>query len=295
MKNKIITSIVIRTHNHEKLLERLLKKIKSQKKFKDYEIVLVDSSSKDNTLNLAKKYGCRIINIAPKDFSHAYTFNLGAKKAKGEIIFYVSVDVIPKNNLWAHNLIKHFKNKKIGGVFSRQIPIPNFNTIEEFKMKKMFPEKEIPVVPFSNASGALRKSIWKKIKYDEKIPFQYIGGEDQQLIIEGKKRGYKFIYEPTSIVYHSHKYLLKYKLHLAYMIEKNKQKVKKWNKNVGILSYNKKDLVKYLILKRKFKELIFDLIIGGILIRIAGFFGKINRVLKISLPFNSIKKIYHSS
>ena len=79
------------------------------------------------------------------------------------------------------------------------------------------------------------------------------------------------------------------------MIEKNKQKVKKWNKNVGILSYNKKDLVKYLILKRKFKELIFDLIIGGILIRIAGFFGKINRVLKISLPFNSIKKIYHSS
>ncbi len=273
MKNKMKTSIIIRTHNHGKMLERLLDKIKIQKKLKDYEIIVIDSSSIDNIKEIAKKEGCRIININPKEFSHAYTFNLGAEKAKGEIILYASVDIIPKGEFWFYNLIKHFKDKKVAGVFSKQEPIPNFNTIEEFKIKRMFPEKGKSVVTFSNASGALRKSIWEKIKYDEKIPFQHIGGEDQTLAKEIKKRGFKIIYEPKSIVYHSHKYPLKSRIRSAYMIELHKKEVQKWNKDVEILNYKKLDLAKYLIRKKAYKELIFDLLFVGVLLRIAGFYG----------------------
>jgi rhamnosyltransferase len=277
MKNKIETSIVIRTHNHKELLKRLLKKIKIQKKFKNYEILVIDSSSTDGTAELAKEQGCKVVKINSKDFSHAYTFNLGAEKSKGKIIFYVSVDIIPKNDSWAYYIIKHFKDEKVAGVFSKQEPIPNFNSIEEFKMKKIFPETKESPAHFSNASGAIRKAIWKKIKYDEGVPYQYFGGEDQKLALEAKKRGYKIIYEPKSIVYHSHKYSMKKRIKEAYQIGLNEKKVRNWEREMFILEYKKSELIKYLIKKRKIKEILVDLIFVGVLMRIASLIGRIRR------------------
>jgi len=283
MKPKIKISVVTKTHNHGKFLERLLEKIKTQKNFNNYEIIVIDSSSKDNTLKIAKKYGCRIINIDPKDFTHAYTYNLGAKESKGEIIIFASVDIIPKSEFCFYNLIKHFKNKKVVGVFGKQEPIEKFNTIEEFKTPKMFPEDPKKVVAFFSASyGAIRREIWEKFKFPENIPYQYIGGEDQIWAKDLLEKGYKIIYEPKSIVKHSHKYSWKIRLYHAHMIEKYGKEVKKWNEKVGILIYSKKDLVKYLIKKKAYKELIFDLLFVGILMRIVAFYGKIERLFKNS-------------
>jgi len=277
MKNSLKCSIVIRTHNHAAYLERLLKKIKLQKNVLPPEIIVIDSKSKDKTKDICKKYGCQIIEIDPSTFTHASTFNLGAKSAKNEIILYASVDVIPKNDLWLFNLLKHFTDKKVAGVFSKQEPIKNFNFIEEFKLKKMFPDNGTTIAKFSNASGALRKSVWKKIKYDENVPYQHIGGEDQTLIAEAKKLGYKVIYEPESVVYHSHKHNLKSRIKMAYQIELNKEQVSKWNQDVAMLNYSKKDLIKYLIKKKAFKDLFVDLILGGILMRLYALKAKVDR------------------
>lgn len=277
MKNNIKTSIVIRTHNNDKFLERLFKKIKIQKKFKNYEIIVIDSFSKDNTLKIAKEHGCRIFKINPKKFTHASTFNLGAEKSKGEIVFFVSADIIPKDEFWAYNLIKHFEDKKVGGVFSKQEPIKNLNTIEEFKIKKIFPEKGRAVAFFSNASGAIRRSVWKKIKYNENVPYQHFGGEDQILAKEIQKKGYKILYEPKSVVYHSHKYSIKSRLNSAYMKGLNKEKVEKWKEDMYILKYKKQELIKYLIKKGKFKELFWDLLFVGILLRLTYIKGKLEK------------------
>ena len=175
MEDQIKTSIVIRTHNHKKQLERLLKKINEQKQVTKPEVIVIDSSSTDGTQDLAIKKDCKIVNINPKNFSHAYTFNLGAENSKGKIIIYASVDIMPKNDLWLYHLIKHFKNKKVAGVFSKQEPIKNFNAIEEFKLKRMFPDVGSSPAFFSNASGAIRKDVWKKIKYDEIISYWRCG------------------------------------------------------------------------------------------------------------------------
>ena len=277
MKNKKIkVSIVTKTHNHAQLLKRLLDKISLQKRLKDFEILIIDSSSKDNTKKIARENDCRIVNIDPKEFSHAYTFNLGAEKAKGEIVLFASVDVIPKNDLWAFHLIKHFKDKKVAGVFGKQEPIKNFGSIEEFKIKKMFPDNSKECLPFfSGSDGAIRKSVWKKVKFPENLPYRYIGGEDQKWAKEAEKKGYKIVYEPLSIVEHSHKYSFKTRVHHARMGGKNKDKIEEWNKDVSILPYSKLDLVKFLIKKNRFKELLYDLIFIGICLRIYFIIGKL--------------------
>jgi len=274
MKNNLKCSIVIRTHNHKNLLKRLLGRIEKQKKVLKPEIVIIDSSSTDGTREFALGKGCNVIKIDPNEFNHAFTFNLGAKKSKENIIVYASVDIIPKDGLWLYHLIKHFNNKKVAGVFSKQEPIPNFNLIEEFKLKKIFPKNNMTLANFSNASGAIRKSLWKKIKYDENVPYKYIGGEDQKFAQETKKKGYKIIYEPKSTVYHSHKYPLKTRLKSAYFIELNREKVDKWNKNVAMLNYKKRDLVFYLLKKCAFKSLFIDLLFGGILMRFYAWKGR---------------------
>ncbi len=273
MKNNLKSSIVIRTHNHKKLLENLLRKIKEQKKVPKPEIVIIDSSSTDGTKEFATKEGCKVIQIKPEDFTHAYTFNLGVKNSGNEIIIFASVDIIPKNTLWLFRLLEPFKDEKVAGVFSKQEPIKNFNLIEEFKLKKIFRDNGTTLANFSNASGAIRREILTKIKYNENVPYPHIGGEDQQIIVEIKKRGYKIIYEPKSIVYHSHKYHLKILLRQAYLNGKHEKEVTEWNKNVSMLYYSKKDLLIFLFHKKAFKDIIF-IFPKAILLRVSYLLGK---------------------
>src|SRR3989344_7129004 len=82
-------SIIIPTLNEEKYLPKLLDSIKNQG-FKDYEIIVADHSSKDKTRQIAKKYGCRIVNGGKPPIAR----NNGAKIAKGNILFFIDADCI---------------------------------------------------------------------------------------------------------------------------------------------------------------------------------------------------------
>ena len=77
-------SIIIPTLNEEKYLPKLLDCIRKQS-YKDYEIIVADSNSKDKTRQIAKKYGCRIV----KGGMPAKGRNNGAKAAKSEILLFV--------------------------------------------------------------------------------------------------------------------------------------------------------------------------------------------------------------
>ena len=84
--NKCV-SIVIRTKNEEELIEVVLKSIKTQT-YTDYEIILVDSGSTDLTVEIAKKYGCKILNIKPEEFTFGYAINYGFENSKGDYLNY---------------------------------------------------------------------------------------------------------------------------------------------------------------------------------------------------------------
>jgi len=70
------TSIIILTKNAGERFEELMKKIENQT-YQDFEVLVIDSGSEDRTLEIAKKYGCRIYNIKPEEFHHSRTRNLG--------------------------------------------------------------------------------------------------------------------------------------------------------------------------------------------------------------------------
>lgn len=83
-------SIVIPTLNEEWYLGRLLDSIEEQD-YEDYEIIVADSESEDDTVEKARSHGCRIVNVDKRGPGHGR--NKGAEKAKGDKILFLDADV----------------------------------------------------------------------------------------------------------------------------------------------------------------------------------------------------------
>lgn len=106
-------SIVIPAWNEEKYLPILLECI-NQQAYKDYEIIVADAASTDNTPKIARRYGCKIV----KGGMPAVGRNNGAKAAKGEILLFLDADVQFDENFIMKS-IDEFKRRKldVAGVY----------------------------------------------------------------------------------------------------------------------------------------------------------------------------------
>ncbi|MBI5663502.1 MAG: glycosyltransferase family 2 protein [Nitrospirae bacterium] len=85
-------SVVIPTYNSSKFMPDLLESIVKQA-VDNMEVIIVDDCSKDATVEIAKKYPVRIIQME-KNGGPARARNRGVKEAKGDIIFFLDSDVI---------------------------------------------------------------------------------------------------------------------------------------------------------------------------------------------------------
>ena len=90
-------SIIVPVYNTEKYVKRCLDSIKSQS-FKDYEVIIVNDGSTDNSSDTISKYPYKVINQENQGLSMAR--NNGVKDANGEyLIFLDSDDYIEKDLL----------------------------------------------------------------------------------------------------------------------------------------------------------------------------------------------------
>ena len=90
-------SIIIPVYNVEKYIKRCLDSVFNQS-FKDFEVIVVNDGTKDNSMDIVENYNVKIITQKNQGLSVAR--NIGVKKAKGEyIIFLDSDDYIEKDLL----------------------------------------------------------------------------------------------------------------------------------------------------------------------------------------------------
>ena len=74
-------SIIIPTFNEEYYLPPLLESIRCQD-FSDYEVVVADAGSEDDTIEIAKNWGCKVV----KGGLPAVGRNRGAEVAQGRCV-----------------------------------------------------------------------------------------------------------------------------------------------------------------------------------------------------------------
>jgi glycosyltransferase involved in cell wall biosynthesis len=111
-------SIVIPTFNEEKVLRNTLKAIENQD-YKNYEIIVSDSRSKDRTRQIAKMHGVKVI-VDEKRGTGAGR-NFGAKFARGNILVFIDADTLLMVNTLTE-IVKSFSKAGIVGVTCPVIP-----------------------------------------------------------------------------------------------------------------------------------------------------------------------------
>ncbi|WP_297897957.1 MJ1255/VC2487 family glycosyltransferase [Methanobrevibacter sp.] len=118
-------SIIIPTYNEEEYLPKLLKSIRLQE-FEDYEVIVADANSCDNTIKIAEHYGCIVVEGGMPGVGR----NNGAKIAKGEILLFLDSDLELTNN-YLIETIHEFESNDL------DIGITQINPISEKKRDKI--------------------------------------------------------------------------------------------------------------------------------------------------------------
>jgi len=202
------TSIVIRTKNEAEHIKKCLDAVFSQNfQAGNFEVLIVDSGSSDDTVGITRNYKVKIAEIGAKKFSYGAALNIGAKLARGEYVVYLSAHAVPKSDKWLSSLISDFSDPNVAGVYGRQVPLSNCNPFEargilsSYGLTKKVQTKDSF---FSNANAAIRRSVWVKFPFNQALPIS----EDRDWAGRVQASGYKIVYEPKAVVYHSHNYSL---------------------------------------------------------------------------------------
>lgn len=231
MSKMIKATVFIPTYNGEEYLGEILEMLSLQKTDFDYEILIIDSGSKDKTLSIISSYQKRLANLSlheipNAEYGHGKTRNLAAKMGQGEIVVYLSHDAIPSHDRWLHEMVRPFEiSENILGVTGKQIPRQHCIPMLKYEIQSVFSglghdygttiyykddfvqsQGVYDVISFySDANSASRReSLLGKIPYQD---VKY--AEDQLLGRDIIDAGYYKVYAPRASVVHSNDLKLK--------------------------------------------------------------------------------------
>ena len=213
-------SIIVLTCNGEKHLPQVLEMIYRQNSLAT-EVLAIDSGSTDSTLKILQGTPSQIHQIAKEDFGHSKTRNLAARLSKGKYAVFLTQDATPADSCWLERLLQPFQDYPgIAGVFSRHVPRPGTDLLEANDLHVYFKTvRQIKTLPadqqhfrnhiwdyiqFSNASSAYDRRLLLENPFDESLPMV----EDQEWSKRMLEKGYSIVYEPESVVLHSHEHTL---------------------------------------------------------------------------------------
>ena len=119
MNNRI--SIIIPCYNSEQTIGVCLQSI-FRSEYKNYEVIVIDDFSSDNSRVIAEQFPCRLISL-PKQLGAGYARNKGAEAASGDILFFTDADCVLREDtlrIVVDTMVAVGKNVMVGGTYSRQ-------------------------------------------------------------------------------------------------------------------------------------------------------------------------------
>jgi len=224
-------SIIIACYNAENYIQQCLDSI-YHSSFKNFEIIAINNSSQDSTLEILKKNQLSkhfLLKSLKNNMGSATARNLGAQNAKGEILFFIDNDTeIDKNCLKEIDIFFN-KSENIGAIQCRLTrPNGEIDSLGHHLSIFGFPyeitelsskEKQKKILGAKTAGLAVRKSVFNKINgFDEDY---LISAEDTDLSWRIWLSGSILIYLPTAIVIHHEKRSTSNKNRIYYQGSKN--------------------------------------------------------------------------
>ena len=211
-----MVSVVIPTYNASRYLDAQLRALHAQTA-KDLDILIVDSSSSDRTVDIAKQYSVRTLIIPRMEFDHGGTRTLAGKiRSAGDILVYLTQDALPCDDEAIENLIQPLLAEQVcGASFGRQIPYQDATPFAQHLRLFNYPPQSylrtyadraalgIRAAFCSNSFAAYRRDALDEVGWFAK---NLLLAEDMHVCARMLKKGYKLRYVAEAVVYHSHNY-----------------------------------------------------------------------------------------
>jgi glycosyltransferase involved in cell wall biosynthesis len=195
-------SIVVRAYNEEEHFEKLLLGIRAQRRKAD-EVILVDSGSTDSTVEIGRRYGCRVVPIDKHEFTFGRALNRGCEAAIGDVCVFVSAHVYPLFDDWLEKLVAPFEDERVVLTYGRQ----RGGDVNKFSEGQIFarwfpPHSAFPQKSYfcNNANAAIRRATWESLPYDETLT----GLEDLAWAKAAQARGGLLAYMAEAEIVHLH-------------------------------------------------------------------------------------------
>jgi len=221
--NTPLLSIIIPHHGGFEILNNCLTSL-SKSIFTNYEIIIVDNKSTDDSIDKIKNKFPNVNILAQNNnLGYAGGCNIGANQAKGKFLLFLNNDTTHDSN-WIEPLIDLIsKDDSIGSIQPKILNINNNKFFDyaggsggfldifcyPFIRGRIFNDIEKDENQYNNqqeifwTSGCAfitRKDLFLKILFDEKL-FAYMEEIDYSWKVQ--LCGYKNLIEPKSVVYHS--------------------------------------------------------------------------------------------
>jgi glycosyltransferase involved in cell wall biosynthesis len=226
MKKPLI-SIIVPTRNSALHIETLLESIVGQN-YKKSEVIIVDNDSSDNTRRICKKYGAIVVSCQGNPPLVAKQRNMGAKKAKGDYLYFMDHDMELDDN-FINYFAKKIRKSKFANIDAWYVPEHVVAGSRILEKVRNFEGMFINGTVVSAARLIKKESYFLTDGYDTSLSG---GPADWDFDIKLKLKGLKFALLDKSIYHHEEKLTLKeYILKKTAYIKGGEIYKEKWKKN----------------------------------------------------------------
>jgi len=221
IENKPLVSIIIPTRNSADTIDKCLASVRMQS-YGKIEIILVDNYSRDETLNIAKKYPTKVYLTGPERSAQV---NFGVSKALGKYVYRVDSDFVLEPTV-VHEAVQSCEKFGYDAIVIHNTSDPTISFWA--KVRKM--ERD----SYRNDKVNVAARFWKKEVFESIGGFDVnlIAGDDYDLHNRLLKSGYKIgwikaqethIGEPKNMaeIFRKHYF---YGQNLGRFIEKNQER-----------------------------------------------------------------------
>ena len=237
IKSKV--SIIIPHWNNVDVISECLNSI-SKSDYNDFEIIIVDNASNDNSVEWIKSNYPHVILIEnDKNYGYAGGCNIGADYANGEFLIFLNNDTIQENN-WISSLVYTMSsNSRIAALQPKILNYYNRNIFDyaggagghmdiycyPFARGRIFAEQEVDKGQYNNkekcfwSSGTcfiVRKNLFHKAGGFDDTFFAHM--EEIDLCWRLYSMGFEVWVDPLSIVYHKNALTLPMHTHKKYYL-----------------------------------------------------------------------------
>ncbi|WP_395676883.1 glycosyltransferase [Inquilinus sp.] len=209
-------ALVIPTLNAAKHLDVLIPALRAQS-FQPGTLLVIDSSSTDDTVERFSAAGAEVIVIPRSQFDHGGTRQRAVNRLSPriEVVVFLTQDAVPANSDTVARIVGAFTDPEVGVAYGRQLPHHGAGAIEAHARLFNYPPQSVVLRPQDAVSAGIKATFCsnsfaayrrRALEMVGGFPSGTIFGEDAAVTGRMLLSGWAKAYVAEAQVHHSHSY-----------------------------------------------------------------------------------------